>query len=225
MPDALAAALIDAPSRSDESTAITVSTGCVVTRDAIRSDATSASTCVAKVCAESCRLCAGTGLADAEFCTRSGCTARALVLGASGVTSALAGCVARRVNRWTTEVCISAGVVMVLVRRAGLSPSATSIRVLTATVVSMIAGKIHAVVSPYPIGGHASIFASGGASSRDASSFDRETRVGLRAHDAATFFIRPPQYSPKHVIGRLHGGDAGRPLRVRRRRTCSPSAG
>ena len=40
--------------------------------------------------------------------------------------------------------------------------------------------------------------------------FDRENRVGLRAHDAAAFSIRPPQYSPKHAIGRLHGGDAGR---------------
>jgi hypothetical protein len=36
-------------------------------------------------------------------------------------------------------------------RRAGLSPSATSIRVLTATAVSMIAGNIHAVAEPYPI--------------------------------------------------------------------------
>lgn len=37
------------------------------------------------------------------------------------------------------------------VRRAGLSPSATSIRVLTATAVSMIAGKIHAVAELYPM--------------------------------------------------------------------------
>ena len=36
-------------------------------------------------------------------------------------------------------------------RRAGLSPSATSIRVLTATAVSMIAGKIHAVAELYPM--------------------------------------------------------------------------
>jgi hypothetical protein len=36
-------------------------------------------------------------------------------------------------------------------RRAGLSPSATSIRVLTATAVSMIVGKIHAVAELYPM--------------------------------------------------------------------------
>ena len=35
--------------------------------------------------------------------------------------------------------------------RTGLSPSATSIKVLTATAVSMIAGKIHAVAEPYPM--------------------------------------------------------------------------
>jgi hypothetical protein len=42
-------------------------------------------------------------------------------------------------------------VVAVRVRRAGLSPSATGIRVLTATAVSMIAGKTHAVALLYPI--------------------------------------------------------------------------
>jgi hypothetical protein len=36
-------------------------------------------------------------------------------------------------------------------RRAGLSPSATSIMVLTATAASMIAGKIHAVAELYPM--------------------------------------------------------------------------
>jgi hypothetical protein len=29
-------------------------------------------------------------------------------------------------------------------------------------------------------------------------------------HDAATLCKRPPQYSLKHAIGRLHGNDAGR---------------
>ena len=37
------------------------------------------------------------------------------------------------------------------VRRAGLSPSATSIMVLTATAVSMIAGKIHAHAGGVPV--------------------------------------------------------------------------
>jgi hypothetical protein len=37
------------------------------------------------------------------------------------------------------------------VRRAGLSPSATSIRVLTPTATSMIAGKMHAVAELYPM--------------------------------------------------------------------------
>jgi len=44
-----------------------------------------------------------------------------------------------------------ADVVAVRARRAGLSPSATSIMVLTATAVSMIAGKIHAVAELYPM--------------------------------------------------------------------------
>jgi len=44
-----------------------------------------------------------------------------------------------------------AGVVTVRARRAGLSPSATSIRVLTATAISMIAGNIHAVAELYPM--------------------------------------------------------------------------
>jgi hypothetical protein len=42
-------------------------------------------------------------------------------------------------------------VVAARVRRAGLSPSATSIIVLTATAVSMIAGKAHAVSALYPM--------------------------------------------------------------------------
>ena len=36
-------------------------------------------------------------------------------------------------------------------RRTGLSPSATSIMVLTATAVSMLAGRIHAVAEMYPL--------------------------------------------------------------------------
>ena len=57
----------------------------------------------------------------------------------------------RMTNRWIVGVCVFADVVTVRVRRAGLSPSATSIRVLTATAVSMIAGKIHAVAELYPM--------------------------------------------------------------------------
>ena len=73
MPDALAAALIDAPSRVAANTAITVSTGCVVTPDAISTDARSASACVPAVCAESC-ICARSGCSDTEVCPRSACT-------------------------------------------------------------------------------------------------------------------------------------------------------
>src|ERR1700693_2588368 len=58
MPSALAAALTDAPSRLAPRTAITMSSGCVVTPDEISSDARSASTDVASVCIES-----GVGLA------------------------------------------------------------------------------------------------------------------------------------------------------------------
>ena len=61
MPNARAAALIDAPSRRAANTAITVWTGCVVTPDAISSDARSASTCIASVCAEACTVRAGLG--------------------------------------------------------------------------------------------------------------------------------------------------------------------
>ena len=50
IPDFLAAALIDAPSRLAASTAITISTGCVVTPDAISSSATSAS--ISVMCAD-----------------------------------------------------------------------------------------------------------------------------------------------------------------------------
>jgi len=147
--------LIDAPSRLAVSTAITVWTGCVVTPDAISSDARSASTCaisaltcVVWVCAESCTVGAGSGCTDAEVCTRLACTfcARPRVV-ANGVASAFALC---------TGVCAALCTVVVCVltrggRRAGLSPSATSIMVLTATAVSMIAGKTQAVAEPYPM--------------------------------------------------------------------------
>lgn len=56
-PEALAAALIDAPLRVAPSTAATVSTGFVVTPTATSSAASPASICVASACAESCMPC------------------------------------------------------------------------------------------------------------------------------------------------------------------------
>src|SRR5271166_5278765 len=75
--------------------------------DAISSDARSASTCVASVCAEPCTVCAGTGCIDTEVCTRSACTvcARALV-GAKGVTSVFALCFGGCANRCIAGVCV-----------------------------------------------------------------------------------------------------------------------
>ena len=152
MPDALAAAVIDAPLRLAASTAITVSTGCVVTPDAISSDARSASSYVASVCAESCTVCAGSGCTDAVSCARAcrAVCARVLV-GATGLTWDFALRCGVSANRCTAGVCAPEGVVAVRVRRAGLSPSATNIRVLTATAVSMIAGNIHAHAGGVPV--------------------------------------------------------------------------
>src|SRR5258708_24664212 len=114
MLDALAAAFIDAPSRLASSTAITVSTGCVVTPDAISSDARFASTCAlsastgfALVCAESCTVCAGSGCTDAEVCARAS-------VGANGVTSAFAFCVGNCANRCIVRVCVPVDEVTVL---------------------------------------------------------------------------------------------------------------
>ena len=128
------------------STAITVSMGCVVTPDAISSDARSVSACVPRFalsCTDLCRrlvptqsLCA---LRGAPSCPRPGRCSRC-DLGALHPAPAVAPL---EVVYWRA--------VTVRVRRAGLSPSATSIRVLTATAVSMIAGKIHAVVALYPM--------------------------------------------------------------------------
>lgn len=63
-------------------------------------------------------------------------------------------------------------------------------------------------------GGTRFIFAKGSALLRDASSVDRVLRVGFREHDAVTFLIRPPQYSPKHAIGRHRGRVSGMSARL-----------
>jgi hypothetical protein len=150
--------LIDAPSRLAFITASTMSTACVVTRDAINSDARSASLCAtsalfcaALVCADGRSVCAESDCADAEFCTRSGCITCAPEVGASGVTSAVALGLASRANHCITGDLVSTDVAMGRARRPGLSPSATSIMVLTATAVSMIAGKTDAVALLYPM--------------------------------------------------------------------------
>jgi hypothetical protein len=102
--------------------------------------------CAASVCPEPCTVCAGPRCIDAEFCESFPCTlcARSLA-GATGVTSPVAPCNEGCAHRRVIEACVLANVATVRVRRAGLPPSATSIRVLTATAVSMIAGNTHAV--------------------------------------------------------------------------------
>ena len=70
------------------------------------------------------------------------------LVGATGVTSRF--CTLRR-KLGRRSLLVLADTVTVRGRRAGLSPSATSMRVLTATAVSMIAGKTHAVAELYPM--------------------------------------------------------------------------
>jgi hypothetical protein len=106
----------------------------------------------ASVCAEPCTVSAGSACTDAEVCTRSACILGARAsLRANGVTSAFPLCVRGCTNGRIVGFCVLANVVTVRARRAGLSPSATSIMVLTATAVSIIAGKIHAVAELYPM--------------------------------------------------------------------------
>jgi hypothetical protein len=98
MPAALAAALTVAPLRRAASTAITVSTGCVVVRDAMNSAASAASPCATSVCTDLV-VCTGSSCPDAEVCFRAACTDSPRVLGETGVTWDFALCVVGAIPR------------------------------------------------------------------------------------------------------------------------------
>ena len=96
------------------------------------------------------RLCRA-GCADARCCACFPCAGcRRPLVGATGVTTRFASCH----EGWAIDPLVTAAAVTERGRRAGLSPSATSIRVLTATAVSMIAGKIPRGVPAVPDGQH-----------------------------------------------------------------------
>ena len=63
------------------------------------------------------------------------------------MTACFAFCAGRRIG----GACVLAPVAVLRARRTGLSPSARSIKVLTATAVSTMAGKAHAVAGVYPM--------------------------------------------------------------------------
>ena len=120
-PDDLAAALIDTPSRVAASTAITVSTGCVVTPDSSRSaasNARSASSACAVVCADPCADATRLGTDGAEICTRSGadgagvwatdgCTARLRAgVGADALNCVFAPCTGRCTSAVVRHDCL-----------------------------------------------------------------------------------------------------------------------
>jgi hypothetical protein len=142
--DALAAALTDAPPRAAVNTAITVSIGCVVTPEETSSDAMSASITSASVCAGPCAVGVVRGSAAAAICTREflpdDTFSCAFALRVDFISTLCTGWAAALADAETPRD-----------RRAGLSPTATNIRVLTATVVSTITGKTHAVAGLYPM--------------------------------------------------------------------------